>query len=152
MPRSERAGPDGAARLPSSNRLIAFWLGALLMVSAVWVSGLIVPYFVNDLHRLPLEEVASGRRDPKDLWPYASGSRPWGVLRLALLAIALPLMPILGIGSAVIGAGILLVPNRRERLTTSARNLTAAAILLGLGMAFLSLSPCGWALTAWALD
>ncbi|KAB7739380.1 hypothetical protein GA707_20410 [Nostocoides sp. F2B08] len=154
MPRSERAAGagSGAAGPPTSTRLIAVWLGALVMVFAVWVSGLLVPYFVNDLHRLPLEEVAGGMHDPKDLWPYASGSILGAVLRLALLTIALPLTPILGIGSAVFGTGLLLIPSRRQRLTASARTLTAAAVVLGLTMAAVSLSPFGYALTAWALD
>jgi len=29
----------------------------------------VLPYYVNHLDRFPLEEVASGYHDPKDLWP-----------------------------------------------------------------------------------
>ncbi len=34
----------------------------------------VVPYYVNGLDRFPLEDVAAGYHDPKDLWPTTPGS------------------------------------------------------------------------------
>ena len=141
---------SGTMGLQPSARVAALWLCALVAIMAVWVAGVLVPYYVNDLDRLPLDELSSGAYDPKDRWPYAGGSSPAGSLRSVLLPVSLPLVPLLGLGSAVAGAAILM--RRRESLTAAARRLTVAALVLAIIMVAVSLSPFGLALRTWALD
>ena len=48
----------------------AVWLGIVALAAAASYGLLVVlPYFVNDLDRFPLADVAIGYHDPKDLWP-----------------------------------------------------------------------------------
>jgi hypothetical protein len=57
--------------VPERPRTVPPWvaLAAGVLPLAGFVLFLLVPYSVNDLHRLPLAEVASGLHDPKGLWP-----------------------------------------------------------------------------------
>ena len=48
----------------------AVWLGIVALVAAASFGLLVVlPYYVNDLDRFPLADVAIGSHDRKDLWP-----------------------------------------------------------------------------------
>jgi hypothetical protein len=142
-----RAADSGRQRPGLS---VALWLAALVAVTAIWVSGVLVPYYVNDLDQRPLDEVASGAHDPKGLWPYSGGSPAVGLLRGLLLLVALPLMPLLGLGSILSGAVILV--SSRDTLTRSTRAMVVAVLAVALLMTGLSLSPLGLALGTWALD
>ena len=62
----------------------------LAVAAALYGVGMLLPYVVNDLHRLPLAEVASGAHDPKELWPHGAWQAPVAVAGLLGLA-ALPL-------------------------------------------------------------
>jgi hypothetical protein len=126
------------------------WFWSLVAITALWVAGVLVPYYVNDLDRLPLDELSSGAYDPKDLWPYAGGSSFVKSLRGPLLLVTLPLLPVLGLGSAA--AGAIILTRRRQSLHAAAGRLTVAALVLALVMIAVSLSPFGLALRAWALD
>jgi hypothetical protein len=57
-----------------------------------YVVGELLPYFVNGLHHLRLSEVASGRYDPKGLWPQGVVAGPVqlaGLLSLVLTPVGL---------------------------------------------------------------
>ena len=112
-----------------------------------YVAGVLIPYYVNDLYHLPLEEVASGRHDPKDLWPGTSGFG--GFVQLAGF-FSVGLTPILLI-VALAGAGTCLTPWHRR----TSRAVTAGLAFVALGcvgaLAFF-FSPMGNALVTWRMD
>lgn len=145
---------DGAATYRwqhwSTTTACAVWLVVLLGMALSWVAAVLVPYYVNDLHRLPLSEVASGAHDPKDLWPYVPGGPAAGVLRAVALLVVVPFASLVGVGS-VIGASVLLV-RRWDSITAAARVLAFAVALVSLAIATITLSPFGQALNTWALD
>jgi hypothetical protein len=58
---------------PPGPRLAALALTAVVGISVAYIAGIVVPYFVNDLHHLPLTEVRGGVHDPKDLWSSTAG-------------------------------------------------------------------------------
>jgi hypothetical protein len=108
---------------------------------------LVLPYYVNDLDRFPLEEVAMGYHDPKDLWPHAQGG--WASFRLAGMATFLlgPALALATLAWAVVRTrqGIAAGDLRR-----TAPALVAAAVAIGtIGWLF---SPFGRALMSWFLD
>lgn len=128
-----------------------FQLGALLLVTLVAVSfgvGVVLPYLVNDLHLLPLAEVAGGGHDPKNLWPYGTGS-PLALLPLAgLLSVTVGLLLVLGT-LVVVGWTLW---EWRGRTTRSARTVGRATLLLSVAVLATMWSPWGQALTRWLLD
>ena len=65
-----RARRDEARR---SQRRAWFPLILVLLCTTAYGLFFVLPYYVNDLDQFPLEEVASGAHDPKDLWPYEAG-------------------------------------------------------------------------------
>jgi hypothetical protein len=106
-----------------------------------------LPYYVNELDRFPLEEVAMGYHDPKDLWPHAQGG--WASFRLAGMATFFlgPALALATLAWAVVRTrqGIMAGDLRR-----TAPALVAAAVAIGT-MAWL-FSPFGRALMSWFLD
>jgi hypothetical protein len=106
-----------------------------------------LPYYVNELDRFPLEEVAMGYHDPKDLWPHAQGG--WASFRLAGMATFFlgPALALATLAWAVVRTrqGIMAGDLRR-----TGPALVAAAIALGT-LAWL-FSPFGRALMSWFLD
>lgn len=106
-----------------------------------------LPYYVNELDRFPLEEVAMGYHDPKDLWPHAQGG--WASFRLAGMATFFlgPALALATLAWAVVRTrqGIMAGDLRR-----TAPALVAAAVALGT-LAWL-FSPFGRALMSWFLD
>jgi hypothetical protein len=122
----------------------------LLLVGAVlggYAVGMLVPYFVNDLHRLPLAEVASGRHDPKDLWPTTSPAA--GLVQLSGIYSAL-LGPLL-LPLAVLALGPLLV--RRWSATSRGTRVLAVVALAWPVLGSLGMwSEAGRALLFWRLD
>jgi hypothetical protein len=106
-----------------------------------------LPYYVNELDRFPLEEVAMGYHDPKDLWPHAQGG--WASFRLAGMATFFlgPALALATLAWAVVRTrqGIMAGDLRR-----TAPALVAAAVAIGtIGWLF---SPFGRALMSWFLD
>ncbi|RYU11181.1 hypothetical protein [Nocardioides iriomotensis] len=139
-----------ATALREPPRTVPPWLalaaGVLPLIG--FVVFLLVPYYVNDLDRLPLSEVASGLHDPKDLWPR---NEP-GLARFFDLGGMLTVM----FGAVIAALGVFaslhgLVAEWRTsgaaRKTLWIVGATSAAAMLGLG-----LSPVGGALYAWWLD
>jgi hypothetical protein len=106
-----------------------------------------LPYYVNDLDRFPLEEVAMGYHDPKDLWPHAQGG--WASFRLAGMATFFlgPALALATLAWAVVRTRQGIVAGD---LLRTAPALVAAAIAVGT-LAWL-FSPFGRALMSWFLD
>ena len=130
-------------------RLVAVLAGALLVTLAMYVAGVLLPYYVNDLHRLPLAEVASGAHDPKDLWPRG----PLGGVAQLGGFFSLAFLPLAAFGG--IGVGLCALVHlwrrpgpRRAGLALGFVGVIAASVtvLLLLG------SPTGAALLEWRLD
>ncbi len=109
--------------------------------------GVLLPYYVNGLHRLPLAEVASGRYDPKDLWP--SGLGGGGLLQL-MGFLSLAVSPA-GVGSAAALAvtGTVWAVSARPSRIALGFALLAVACLAGL---LWFTGPMGSALVTWRLD
>jgi hypothetical protein len=125
------------------------WLGALaVLVTAPYLVGVLLPYYVNGLHHLPLAEVASGLHDPKDLWPqrFVGGLvQLSGFLSLALTPVGLVFV---GGTSAALGIYGLL---SRGLPRAAAAALVILAVACGVGLAWF-LGDTSQALTAWRLD
>ncbi len=111
--------------------------------------GVLMPYYVNDLDRFPLAEVAGGAHDPKDLWPQGPAA---GLVQIAgFLSLLTPLL--LGV-SALASVGVLLYGLIAERPYITRREVLMLLSLLvacSAGLAYF-FSPMGLALTSWRLD
>jgi hypothetical protein len=121
-------------------------LAAMLVVVLAFLLAIVVPYVVNDLHTLPLDEVAGGGHDPKDLWP---ATTPLGPL-VAMVAIGVLMTgPVLAAGLAGWAVADLVVGRRRGR-----GSLVPAVVTVLLAAAFLVgyFSPLGRALGTWTMD
>jgi len=108
---------------------------------------IVVPYVVDDLHTLPLAEVASGAHDPKDLWP---ASTAWGgVVQLgAMLVLTTGPPAVLAAGGWAAAALVA----RRRVLDRRGRVVLASALAVALAFLVLFFSPLGIALTTWMVD
>lgn len=71
-----RVAHDDVAPAVIGWRRITTLATPVLATLTLYCVGVLLPYYVNDLHRLPLAEVAGGAHDPKDLWP-PSSAWPW---------------------------------------------------------------------------
>ncbi len=133
----------------ASWRVPAIGLLATALLALLWIAGVLVPYYVNDLDRLSADELTSGAWDPAQLWPATTGNVGQTV-QAAGAFVGWPLMYIVHIGSAL-GSGYLLKEewsgsNRGERA------LLAALAVLSVALTGLLLSPFGISLSTWALD
>ena len=140
-----RAAPAGDALGTASRRLLLL-VAVLLAVVVLYGVGVLLPYYVNDLHRLPLAELTSGAHDPKDLWPRS------GVVQLAGFA-SLALLPVAALAGLGLGGLSLALLWRRPG---SQRVPKALAVLLVMAVSLAALllqsSATGAALTTWRLD
>jgi hypothetical protein len=128
-------------------RLVRWLTAAAVLVTLPYLVGVILPYYVNGLHHLPLEEVASGRHDPKDLWPqgFVGGLiQLGGVVGLALAPLGLVCI---GAGSAALALHGLLSGPRRG----SAAALLLLGVACALGLAWF-LGDTSQALATWRMD
>ena len=126
------------------------WLAvAAVLVVAPYLAGVVLPYFVNDLHQLPLSEVASGRHDPKDLWPQGFVG---GLIQLGgYLSIGATPVGLIFVGA---GSGALAVRGLlRGRRSSLAAVLCLALLCLAcaVGLAWF-LGPTSAALATWRAD
>jgi hypothetical protein len=122
-------------------------LGVVVAVVLAFGVGVVVPYFVNDLERLSLSDITSGRYDPKEMWPATAGR--WAVpLRLAGAFAATAGMA----GVLLAMAGALIGLAARWRLSTAARRTCVTVVIVG-GLTFAVMaSAWGRALAVWILD
>ena len=141
-----QARQDAAPR----SRPIA-WLPLILVlvVGATYGLFLVLPYYVNDLDQFPLEEVASGAHDPKDLWPYRGRGRlsviwAFGALFTVMLGPFILL-------AAPLWAALLMWRDRRA-LRVREWCALAMAILCGVALITELASPFHDALVNWWLD
>jgi hypothetical protein len=141
-----RARQDAARR----SRPIA-WLPLILVfvVGATYGLFLVLPYYVNDLDQLPLDEVASGAHDPKDLWPYRDGGALSVIWTFGAL-FAFMLGPFILL-AAPLWAAVLMW---RDRRTLRVREWCALAMATLCGVALIAelASPFHDALVNWWLD
>ena len=108
---------------------------------------LVLPYYVNDLHHVPLLEVTGGAHDPHGLWPYADGGPlavvlSWGAFAAIVLA---PFAAGVAALAAVIDLKSTQKPYRRV-----GRSL--ATVVLALGVLAWLVTPLGGGLVAWWFD
>ena len=83
-------------------------LACVLAVAAGYAVFFVLPYFVNGLYRYPIEDVAVGYHDPKELWPFDTA---WGFVAGLGGLVTLGLGPLVTLGAAS-GAVILLWRDR----------------------------------------
>ena len=141
-------GVDLVAPRQVRTRRYATLLAAALVLLLAWVLTLLLPYYMNGMHRHPLDEVAMGAHGD-DLWPQVG---PEGVLRwvLALGLLTVAFAPVFG-PVCVFLAGAWLVRDR-QHASAFQRAVLIAALVVSLATAALALSPLGQALLTWALD
>ena len=121
----------------------------LLLVAVLYAVGVLLPYFVNDLDRLSLAEVASGAHDPKDLWPQNAWAGPVQVAGLVSVTFGV----LVAVASAALSVLALLVVWRDGEPARLPKTV-ALVLLVGASLSALGylLSDTGSALQTWRLD
>ncbi len=118
-----------------------------LACAAAYALFFVVPYYVNGLDRYPLEDVAGGYHDPKDLWPHDTAYERFidmGAYLTVLMGVVLVL-------TALVWSLVLLV-RHRATLGWSRRVPLLLAVAVALGTLGWRMSTFGQSLTAWWLD
>lgn len=137
--------------LPAVTGRHLVWLAvAAVLVVVPYGVGVLVPYFVNGLHQLPLSEVASGAHDPKDLWPQEPLSG-W-ISLVGVLAVGTTPLLLLCLGLVATGAaawGFRRRPGRPCGVVIV--GLVVLAVACGAAVVWL-LGSTGQALAAWRVD
>ena len=130
-----------------------FVAAAAVLVAVPYLAGVLVPYYVNGLHHLPLSEVASGLHDPKDLWPQGTVG---GLVQLGgYLAIAVTPMCLIyvGLASGVLAVRGLLPGRAGGRSSPLVVVLCLALLTVACAAAVVWLvGPTGLALATWRMD
>ena len=108
---------------------------------------ILLPFYANGLHHLPLDEVAGGAHDPKDLWPVAGGSAFAGLFRLCGM-LTLVTAPFVAVGCALYG-GYAVWRHRADRSRWLPDALTVA---LGVGVLGWLATPTARAIGTWFMD
>ena len=123
-------------------------LGVVVVIVVAYVAGVVVPYYVNDLDRLPLAEVAGGAHDPTEMWPATAG--PWGYLLHGVGAYAVSLGHFaltFAAGGSLAGLALLW-----SHLSAAARRALGTVVAVA-GTSFVVMaSNWGQALATWTLD
>ena len=127
----------------------AIWLSAVALLALLWIAGVLVPYYVNDLDRLSADELTDGAWDPRQLWPATTGTVGQTV-QAAGAFVGWPLMYVVHIASAL-GSGYVLV-QEWSGSSRAERALLATLAVLSVALTGLLLSPFGISLSTWALD
>lgn len=125
---------------------VAVLAAAVLVPVAMFGAGVLLPYFGNDLHRLPLAELTSGAHDPKDLWPRNPLVQLAGFASLALL----PMAALAGLGLGGLSLTLLWRRPGPQRVGKALAVLLVMAV--SAAALLLQFSETGAALTAWRLD
>jgi hypothetical protein len=126
-------------------------LATLLLLSALpYVLFVVVAYFVNDLDRFPLEEVAAGYHDPKDMWPTTVPHIGGWLHTLGVLSLAA--VPLVSAGALVISAWsvVSLVRSRSRAWGVVLGHLAVVVACVATTAYFLS--PVSQQLAGWQMD
>lgn len=135
----------------STPRRPAAWPALVLAVvcASAYAVFFVLPYYVNDLDRFPLTEVAAGYHDPKDLWPrngagLAAFAFTFGGLLTLLLA---PFGAVFAVGWAAVNVV-------RGRMARDGLTIAVSVLAATIGIITLVwlLSPFASALFSWWLD
>jgi hypothetical protein len=139
----ELVPPSGATRRPRT------WLPLVVVAACAAALGvfLVLPYYANGLDRYPLDEVAAGFHDPKELWPYAS---PMGGLFWFGAFFAMTLGPFVVFCTMLWSASTLIVD--RGSHTRHDRRVLGLAVVVAVGTLAWFLTPFASALMSWFLD
>ncbi len=135
----EAGGPPA-----TTSRHLVLLTGVAVVAVLLFAVGLLLPYYVNGLHRLPLSEL--GSHEPEDLWPAGTGWSRWvGVAVLLSFTVALPMLIVTtGLaGWAAVRAGR---AGRGIAVGFAVMSLACGAVLAWLA------GPTGSALVAWRMD
>ena len=127
-------------------RHVAVLAAAVLVPLLMFGAGVLLPYYVNDLHRLPLAELTSGAHDPKDLWPQSGVVQLAGFASLALL----PMAALTGLGLGGLALALLCQRPGSQRVPKALAVLLV--MVVSLAALLLQSSDTGAALTTWRLD
>lgn len=108
---------------------------------------LVLPYYVNNLDALSLEDVAAGYHDPKDLWPLNTtlDGIVFGVGGLMTVLFG-PAVTLGALSWALVGLW------RDVAAGWRFRGMSLAAVVVALGTLGWLVSPFGAALVSWWLD
>lgn len=139
---------DVAAPGPPGRLLAGSALAVVVAIVAGFVAGVVVPFFLNGLHHLPLAEVRIGAYEPTDAWPADAG--PLAVLLVVAGGLAAVLGP-----HALLALVVLLgaaLAQHRQDMDAVARRMMATALVLACAAGLAWLSPYGQAMTAWFID
>jgi hypothetical protein len=145
-----RSSAPTRAREPRGGRPAAWVPLNLIAVSgAAYGLFLLLPYYVNDLDRFALDEVASGAHDATELWPYQDGGLS-SVVWAYGSAFAVMVAPFLTLGSTLWAATVMW----RDRRVLEARAWGAlvGAVVIGTALIAYLGSPLHGALIEWWLD
>ena len=123
-------------------------VGITLGCAAAYAVLFVLPYYVNDLDRFPLEEVASRYHDPKDLGPYDIALGGF-VFRLGGL-MTLVFGPAVALGA--LAWALVRLWGDRSNHDLRGRAALLMAVAGALGILIWLLSPFGAALRQWWLD
>jgi hypothetical protein len=144
----QRSGPALRQRPGPTPRLLAFVTGMAGLSALPFGLGVLLPYYVNGLHRLPLAEVASGRYDPKELWPSGLGG---GLLQLTGF-LGLVVSPAgVGFTAALAMIGAVWTALARPWRPGIAVGFAVLAVACVAGLVWF-VGPMGSALVTWRLD
>lgn len=126
----------------------ALWLTVIALgASLAYAAGVLLPYFVNGLHHLPLAEVTSGLHDPKDMWPCTLPLGGWAHLAGVMSTAFTPVTFVFVLTAGLWGAVVTL---RRGAWTVAAAHLLVVLACVA-GLAWF-LGPVAQALATWQLD
>ena len=118
-----------------------------LACATTYAVVLVVPYYVNGMDQFPLEDVAIGYHDPKDLWPYDTGLAYFFEMG-GLLIVRFGVLAVL---TALVWSVVLLV-RYRTSLGSFRRGALRLAVVVALATLVWRASTFGQALTRWWLD
>ena len=133
----------GVARRQSGWRQLVLALGC----TAAYGVFLVLPYYVNNLDAFPLEDVAAGYHDPKDLWPLDTtfGGIVFGAAGLMTVLLG-PAVTLGALSWALVGLW------RDRAADWRFRGMSLVAVVVALGTLVWLVSPFGAALMKWQLD
>jgi hypothetical protein len=130
-------------RFGPTPRDLAFVTGVSVLAVLPFALGMALPYYANDLDRLPLEDLRFGRVDPDTAWPLGT---VWGnlagFLALTLAHPVLALVTVMAIVAAV-RAGLQRRPIAFGFVVVALAGVAVLAWVWG---------PTGRALMMWGLD